>query len=196
MHTPAHVAASLLLWRRESSWSATGAIVLGAALPDLPMFGFYVVQKLAGSSERDIWSQHYFDESWQLFFDVFNSIPLMLLILVVCRWRRYRWPELLAASALLHLACDLPLHHDDAHRHFLPFTHWRWFSPISYWDPRHYGRLFAVLELVFAIGSLSFLVARNEHRPIRWVAALMLGVYGLAVGGLVLWALSLIAVIS
>ena len=45
MNTPAHVAASLLVWRKEKGTMAASAVVLGALLPDLPMFGFYGYQK-------------------------------------------------------------------------------------------------------------------------------------------------------
>ena len=39
MNTPAHIAASVLVWRNEPGWANATAVTLGAVLPDLPMFG-------------------------------------------------------------------------------------------------------------------------------------------------------------
>lgn len=188
MNTPAHIAASLFAWRGEPGWPAAAAVTLGAVLPDLPMFGFYAYQKAIGTSEREIWSDHYFRESWQLFFDIFNSFPLMLLIAGVCYFLGVRWGVLMALSAMLHLCCDLPLHHDDAHRHFLPFTNWRFASPFSYWDPRHHGATFMWIELVLAVGSCIFVGWTTEHFPIRAVAFGTLALYAAGiVFALVMW---------
>lgn len=164
------------------------AVTFGAALPDLPMFGFYIYQKAVGSSEREIWSRLYFEDHWQFFFDIFNSIPFALLAMAF--FVRVNLPILwlVAASALLHLLCDLPVHHDDAHRHFLPLTNWRFHSPISYWDPKFYGRQFAALELLFAIGTSIYLVIRGEHLSMRIAGGMNLALYffGLMLIG-ILW---------
>ena len=178
MNTPAHVAASVLIWRGESGWASATAIALGAMLPDLPMFGFYAYQRLwVGSSEREIWSTLYFQQNWQLFFDVFNSIPLAIAAILLCQWGGWRWTMLLASSALVHMLCDLPLHHDDAHRHFLPLTTWRFSSPVSYWDHRHFGHIFMWIELVFAIGACLFVAWTGVHFPMRMVALGTLAMY-------------------
>ena len=189
MNTPAHVAASLLVWRNEAGWPGASAVLLGAVLPDAPMFGFYAYQRLvAASSEREIWSKLYFQDGWQLFFDVFNSIPLLLVVIGVSYFCGFRWGVLLAASALLHVVCDLPLHHDDAHRHFLPLSNWRLASPISYWDPRHYGFIFMWFELAFTIGACLYVATRGGHWPIRSIALATLGLYALGIiFALVVW---------
>lgn len=141
------------------------------------MFGFYAYQKLCGSSEKLIWSEHYFQPDWQLFFDVFNSIPIALTIIALCYYFGLRLVMLIAASALLHMLCDLPLHHDDAHRHFLPLTNWRFESPLSYWDPKHFGVIFMCLELGGAIASCIYVVFRSKHTPMRVIAKINLAIY-------------------
>lgn len=182
MNTPAHLAASVLVWRDEPGWGAAAAVAAGAILPDAPMFGFYAYQRLVvGSSEREIWSTLYFQDSWQLFFDVFNSIPLMLVVIGLSTLCGARWGALLGASALLHLCFDLPLHHDDAHRHFLPLTEWRFASPVSYWDPKHFGFIFVWLELAFGIGASSYVGWKGKHVAMRSVARTTLGLYLVAV---------------
>jgi len=197
MNTPAHLAASLLLWRKEAGWGAASAIACGAILPDAPMFGFYLYQKIIGSSEREIWSTHYFAENWQAFFDAFNSIPIFIVLMAVfyfaSRYRTgFRWGMLLAASALLHVACDLPLHNDDAHRHFWPLTDWRYRSPVSYWDPKFYGIQFMLREILFAVLA-SGLVAwqckwQSKQRPMRILAILTLALYAVGIAfAVVVW---------
>ena len=143
------------------------------------MFGFYVYQKIVGSSEQLIWSTLYFQPSWQLFFDLFNSIPVAVIILVAARQSRF--VQLVAASALLHLLFDLPLHNDDAHRHFLPFTNWRFESPVSYWDSNHFGHIVAILELTAAVAISAFISFRGTQRPMRIIARWNLGLYLLVI---------------
>ena len=177
MNTPAHIAASTLVWRHEAGIAPALAVVAGAILPDAPMFGFYAYQRLwVGRSESDIWSHDYFLPGWQLLFDVFNSVPLLLICLLAFHLLRFRVGWLIAASALLHVCCDLPLHHDDAHRHFLPMTNWRFASPISYWDPRHYGFVMIPLELTFALTSCA-VVVRSGSAAMRSVAWVTLATY-------------------
>ena len=182
MNTPSHVAASLLAWRSEQGWLAVNAIVVGAILPDLPMFGFYAYQKSVGRSEHAIWGELYFDPTWQWVFDIFNSIPIAAVAAVVCYFAGARWGVLLASSAMLHMACDLPVHNDDAHRHFLPLTNWRFESPVSYWDPRHYGVYFAISELIFALTACAFVSRRAPSAPMRAAAVATLTLYFLAIG--------------
>ena len=111
-------------------------VLAGAVAPDLPMFLFYAVEKLLLTTpERLIWSTRYFDAGWQDFFDVFNSLPLIGLALIVAVALRRRGLQLFFASMALHALCDLLLHHEDAHRHLFPFLDWRFASPISYWTP-------------------------------------------------------------
>lgn len=180
MNTPAHLAASLLVWPKENRWLNASAIAFGAVLPDLSMFVFYGYQKSIGSSEQEIWGTLYFQENWQCFFDVLNSIPIAILLYVIFRWLKVRWAQLLVASAGLHMFCDLPLHHDDGHRHFLPLSNWRFESPISYWDPDHFGFFVAAIELGFAVSALVYVIRKGE-KPIRRFAMGTLMLYAFAI---------------
>ena len=176
MMTPSHIAASLFVWRRESVWRDLIAVVAGAVLPDATMFLFYGYQKMVGATEASIWNTLYFLDHWQYTFDVFNSFPFALILLVLA-WRfNHRWLQLLLLSAMLHMIFDLPLHHDDGHRHFLPISNWRFESPISYWDPKHFGWVVAPIELLGSIAALIF-VSRSGSTPPRRSAQAMLGIY-------------------
>ena len=77
-----------------------------------------------------------------------------LLICLSCGWKS---AAIIFLSMIVHDFCDLPLHNDDAHRHFLPFSHYRFISPVSYWDPKYYGQFvaFGELSLVLALTSLA-----------------------------------------
>lgn len=189
MNTPAHVVLSGLVVGRGRLQAHWGAVTLGALLPDLPMVAFYAYQRLvAGRPERWIWTYGYFDADWQALFDVFNSLPLIAVVALV-GWRFAR-PELVALSAsmALHCVCDLALHHDDAHRHFYPLLDWRFASPVSYWDPEHYGRIAASAEALFVLMGAPLLALRREPRAWRFVGVAVLALYVLfAVFAAVMW---------
>ena len=168
MNTPAHVAINLMLLTREPDYRKTAAVIGGALIPDLAIIAFYAWQLWLGTAEDVIWSTEYYRPFWQAWIDSFNSIPLVTLALVL-GWY-LRWPLLLliAASMLLHIFADLPLHHDDAHRHFFPLLEWRFESPVSYWDPAHYGNWASLFEISAVTAASIFLYRR--YLPLRpWV---------------------------
>lgn len=127
------------------------------------MFAFYAIEKvIVGSTEREIWTTRYFVPAWQDFFDLFNSVPICFIAILIALAMRRTWWVVLFASMLLHFACDLPLHHDDGHRHFWPLVDWRYASPVSYWDPDHHGIWAAAGESILACAC--FFIAWRRHR--------------------------------
>jgi hypothetical protein len=76
---------------------------------------------------------------------------------------------------VLHVAADLPLHREDAHGHFYPFSDWHFESPISYWDPAHHGLVVGGLEVVGVIIGSLVLVRRGA--PWRYIGLATLGLY-------------------
>ena len=180
MNTPAHLVLNALVLGRGPWRGAWFPITAGALMPDLPMFVFYIYQRgVLATPEAIIWSDAYFQPNWQLVFDLFNSLPLLCLAALIS-WRA-RAPRLLAfiTSMILHCLMDLPLHHDDAHAHFRPISAWRFESPISYWDPEHYGQIFAGVEMLFILGGAGLLVFRSRLRAWRLVGAFTLVSYAL-----------------
>ncbi len=168
MNTPAHAMINLVLLAQEPGHRKTGAIVIGALIPDLVIILFYGWHLLIGTSEEQIWSVEYFRPLWQNWIDAFNSIPLIFLAMLLA-WRLQR-PLLFAlfASMLLHAFGDLPLHHDDGHRHFFPFSDWRFVSPVSYWDPAHHGVWASLGEIIAVIAAGAWLYRLDRvFRP--WV---------------------------
>ena len=201
MTTPAHAALSLIVLGRSERNALP--VALGAVAPDAPMLVFYLWERLVrGVSEGRIWSERYFDPGWQVVFDIPSSIPLLalalcILLVLVGRRSTGRFPAagvaatprparltaatLFVASMILHALGDLPLHREDAHRHFFPFSDWRFISPVSYWDPEHYGGYAAVGEVVLVLAVSVFLFRTYRGRG-RWIVAGVAGVYALFIG--------------
>lgn len=147
MNTPAHVVFNLAILGRKARSQWSPLIIWGALIPDLAMFGFYLWLSLGTDMpQRQIWNEEYFRPFWQNIFDFFNSIPLALLGLGAMLYAKRTGIALLFASIVLHCLADLPVHHDDGHRHFWPLSHYRFESPISYWDSAHYGNIVGPLE--------------------------------------------------
>jgi hypothetical protein len=189
MNTPAHAVVNLVLLGRRDRPELVPPILLGSVLPDLPMFVFYLVERVGmGRPEQVIWSQSYFAPHWQDLFDVFNSFPLIGLMMAMAYLAGNRWMLLLGVSMALHGLFDLPLHYDDGHRHFFPFSEWRFASPVSYWDPAHHGRITGPIEALFVLTGSVILWIRYESRRLR-AGLLAVGVLYVAylVFALIMW---------
>jgi len=160
MNTPAHALLNLLALSDRHRAHVIAPVTAGSLLPDAPMLAFYGWQRLLGTPERTIWRERYFEPAWQAFFDLFNSLPLIAAAWLAGHLAGWRWLPWMAAGMALHVGLDLPLHHDDAHRHFWPLSDWRFHSPVSYWDPAHFGRQMALTEM----GACGFAAAWLWHR--------------------------------
>ncbi|OKH37137.1 hypothetical protein NIES2119_15080 [[Phormidium ambiguum] IAM M-71] len=148
MNTPSHAIINLFLLGKQSLPQANFSIFLGAILPDIPIFIFYGWTKLiARQSEKQIWSETYYKAFWQNIVAIFHSIPLALLGCFVSDYFKWESLEILFISLVLHSLGDLPVHNDDAHRHFFPLSNYRFISPLSYWDRKHHGAIVSFVEL-------------------------------------------------
>jgi hypothetical protein len=156
MRTPTHVVINLVVLRKWDREVANGPIVWGAILPDVPMFLLYLTAKLFyRQPSRQIWSETYYDPLWQGVIDGLHSFPLILIGLIAAYSRKLHNAALFFASMFLHSLLDLPVHREDAHRHIFPFSNDRFVSPISFWDPKHYGSIVSLAEVLLVLG-LSF----------------------------------------
>ena len=177
MNTPAHAVLNLVVLGRGRGPGHSLPIALGAVLPDLPMLWFYASEKLRGVPERVIWSVSYYDPGWQARIDVFNSLPLIAVAAVAASVARAPRALALCASMGLHVLFDLPFHHDDAHRHFYPLSDWRFESPVSYWDPRHHGAVFASFEAAAVLVGSAVLARRHGSLGVRILLGLVVALY-------------------
>jgi hypothetical protein len=163
MNTPSHAILNLALLTQSSHLSHPFPILMGAVLPDLPIFVLYgwakLIQRLPESA---IWTETYYQPFWQNLTALGHSIPLTSLGFVITALCGWKTPALLFASMVLHSLGDLPVHHDDAHRHFFPFSDYRFISPISYWDPRHHGAIVSLVEILMVSGGSVYLFPKLQ----------------------------------
>ena len=203
MNTQTHLLVAAALLARPTDRGGTrarnAAVVAGALAPDAGVYGLFAWSKLAGVPENDVWRRIYFAEPVQTIQAVLNSVPLYALLLLAGAVLLAPRAEptgdaatggwwglvasrsalgLFALAALLHLAGDLPVHADDAHRHFWPLTDWRFRSPVSYWNPEQGGDWFAFVEA--ALGILCAVLLWRRFRA-WWVRGLL----GLAIAAYV-----------
>lgn len=170
MTTHSHVILNIaLLSKRDKPFLHRYAFI-GAALPDLPLFIFFIIESIIRKTPDDeLWGTLYFTEAWQNFFDIFNSVPLILILLGIGYYLlNSEKVTVLAWSLLIHCGFDFLTHHDDGHHHFYPLSDFAFESPISYWDRDHYAGIVAPIErVVFLIASI-YLFSRLKTRLARW----------------------------
>jgi len=155
--TPSHYVLNLALLGTLFAPEATAAIAAGALLPDLPIFVLYFVAKFAYKRpERQIWSETYYEPFWQTWVAFGHSLPLGAIAAVICFSQGWTVGGLFSLSFILHSLLDLPVHHSDAHRHFFPFSNYRFISPFSYWNPKYHGRIVAFVELLLVLAATPF----------------------------------------
>ena len=147
MNTPAHLVLGAAVMARPCTRPLIWVAMLGGLLPDLSLY------LLAGVSltilqipPARVFNELYFSDLWQGIFAVDNSFIIWGALLGLAIWTQRRWAVVLCSAALLHLALDFPLHHDDGRPHFWPLSDWVFESPVSYWDRQHGAGWVAPIE--------------------------------------------------
>lgn len=157
MNTPAHLILGAAICARPARAAVLWAALLGGLTPDLSLY------LMAGVSlvilqipPQVVFNELYFSDAWQAVFAIDNSVFLWGGLLAIGVWRRWPLLQVFAGAALLHVALDFPLHHDDGRPHFWPLTGWVFESPLSYWDIRQGAAIVAPIEgLVAAIATVA-----------------------------------------
>lgn len=173
MNTPAHALMAAALLAKPGARGRNAAVIAGSLVPDLTILWMILWERFVrGTGMRTIFEERYFAPEWHLVFAVPNSIPLFAL--GAAAGYALGWPVLWAfcAAALAHAVLDLPLHHDDGHPHFWPFTDWIFASPVSYWDPAHHGFAAGMAEVVLCGALGAILWRRFRGVPARVLIAL------------------------
>lgn len=171
MNTPAHLLLGAAAFGRPAERRIIWAAMAGGLLPDLSLY------LLAGASlfllnipPQVVFNELYFSDLWQQIFAIDNSFLVWGALLGLAIWRRSAWAIALCAAALLHIALDFPLHHDDGRPHFWPLSGWVFESPVSYWDRNHGADIVGPIGAALAVISAVVLWRR---RP-GWILSLLI----------------------
>jgi membrane-bound metal-dependent hydrolase YbcI (DUF457 family) len=188
MNTQTHMIMGAALFGRNvpaRAWIG----VLGGVLPDIPMILVVAFLKLSGVPDRTIFGEIYWQNWWQVTNAIGHSFLLWGLLLALGLALRDRsapftrgadrWTLLaiLAGSALLHSGIDFLLHREDAHMSLWPLTRWKFISPVSYWDWRHYGRYASAFEILLGLSMALVLVRRYRNWIVRGLLVIAMLIY-------------------
>ncbi|WP_316015283.1 cobalamin biosynthesis protein CobQ [Roseobacter sp. HKCCA0434] len=187
MNTPAHVILSAGIFARADRPRVTAAAIAGGLVPDLSLYliGTWMIG-VAGQSPETFFRETYYADWMQAVMAVDNSIPLWTLGVVLALALRARIAAVFALCGLLHVAADFLLHHDDARRQFWPLGDWVFVSPVSYWDPAHYGDIFGPVETGLCVVFLVLIWRRFSG----WIArGLILVAAALQLAPVIIWGL-------
>jgi len=174
MNTPAHLIFGLAAFGKVDAPKVTAAALFGAILPDLSLYllaGTHLF--VLGTSPEVVFGELYFSDLWQTIFKIDNSFLLWGVVLGLGLALRSAWVVALSGAALLHIGLDFPLHHDDGRAHFWPLTDWVFQSPVSYWDPAHYGGIVGALEILVCLGLCYWLWGKFRTVPMRVLITLL-----------------------
>ncbi len=171
MISPTHTLLALAALSKPGETKRNTAVFAGSIIPDLAIYLWAPYQSIVnGVSSKEMWGELYFEPPMQNLIAWFNSIPIYALFAVIGYIALGKtWGKLLlffALAALIHMATDLPVHADDAYRHFWPLSDWRFYSPLSYWDNNYHA--FWVSKIDTAIALMSVVVLWLRY-PSRWV---------------------------
>jgi hypothetical protein len=158
VQTPGHAAINLSLISAVGGSGPALPILLGAILPDVPIVVLYLREHyLHHLPEEVIWREHYQRPFWQNLIHGMHSFPLGAAGLALSLTLHSVFGAYFFGSALLHALGDLPIHVEDAHRHFWPLSNYRFISSISYWDLRYHAREVAAVELACVAAACAWL---------------------------------------
>lgn len=180
MMTQTHLLAGAALFARPGASLRNTAVIIGSLIPDAAIYTLFIWSKVAGIPESEVWREIYWQEPWQTWTAAGNSFPLIALIglagvtalrVPALSFRIGLFALFFALAAFVHIALDFPVHNADAHRHFWPITDWKFYSPVSYWNPQHYGDVFSVLEAFMGV-ALALVIFRRFKA--LWLRALLI----------------------
>jgi hypothetical protein len=173
----------MAVFGRRHGAARTAAAAIGAFLPDAPAIGMVLWANLiVGYGAVEIHRDLYFSEPWQAVFAPWHSFFVWAAVLGIGLLGRWRLVQVCAVSALLHLLCDLPLHAEDAHRHLWPVSDWRFQSPLSYWNPAHFGDVVQPIEVAFVVALAGYLLLRHRSRAMLAALAVLLIAFAVQLG--------------
>ena len=183
MTTPSHfIVTAALAKRRRKIELPLWAVLFGSVAPDIPLYllmsstTLYMWLQGENLSEAHEWMAEtlFYTSPYWVIPHNFLHAPIILGVGLALFWRYrhtqgtvQRWLFWFLAAAALHTFIDILTHNSDGPLLLFPFD-WslRFSSPVSYWDPAHFGRQFFVFELT--LDALLILYLFREQLQRRW----------------------------
>lgn len=197
MNTQSHVLLGAALFARREVPGTGIAAVAGSLAPDVPLYALFVIARVSGVSNSEFFQEMYWREPLPSVMGASHSfvVGATLLAIGMLWWRRQEGPGFLASwraphkarfgqmlaifslAALIHALSDFLLHHDDAHMQFWPLSRWLFRSPLSYWDPSHYGNYWGLAEATLGIACAIVIWRRYSRLWMRALCAIAIVMY-------------------
>ena len=105
---------------------------------------------------------------WIFMYNLLHSLFLVWMFLIISIFIHNSYSKKLGFFliwffiwCLVHIALDVPVHHDDGPILFYPLSEYRFSSPISYWDTRHFGSYFVIFEWFLFFSLLLYIIISN-----------------------------------
>ncbi len=187
MNTTTHILFAEAVFRRKTIGRSGWAAAAGGLLPDAFIGVFLVSAAVQDVSRDDLWDVEYFKEPWATIGAISNSfflwgiLAIGALVGIVAGTSdpvkaKSKIVAVFAASGLSHVVFDFLTHADDAHQHLWPISDWRFFSPVSYWDPAHNSHWVMPLEGILILACVVVLWRQISSTAMRVVLGLSAGI--------------------
>lgn len=150
----------------------TKGFLLGSVLPDIPLFflsiGYIVYYRwINPAGTQGFFSrfdQHFFNDPLWIIPHNFFHAPFILFAMLIVGYlgmrREKKWASFLfwfAVGCTIHTTIDIFTHNNDGPLLLFPFNwKYRFASPVSYWDPHHFGGAFTVFEYALDLAILLY----------------------------------------
>ena len=187
MNTPSHwlinVSLSRILLKRKPKLAPLPkwAVGLGAVAPDIALAvlgvgGMIYYRQILGwpssKAGRHMFKDLFYnDPFWITCHNFLHSPTMLLMLLGLAFWMGKQWSaskrvasisrflKWFLLSCMCHTVVDIVTHFDDGPLLFFPFDfHYRFSSPISYWDAAHHAREFRYFEVALDLTLVAWLV--------------------------------------
>ena len=187
MQTQTHALLALTLFAKPGRPWRNRAVFAGAMATDLFIYiGFAWHVGFGGQSAQIFFRDTYFAPNMQFWSALSNSLPIyaaLAALVYFIKDKKFGAALLFfALAALTQSLIDLPVHAEDAHRHFWPLSDYRFISPVSYWDPAHFGRIVGPLDALLGTVCAVILWRRFPKVWARVILALLIALYAVFTG--------------
>jgi len=168
MLTTSHAILNSTLLGRKTEPQRYWPLILGALLPDIPGFLNAVWKTVQAASNHWTWDDSYYSAAWMPWVDWAHSIPLAITLTLLCLLFRSQPGLYFSLSMFLHDVEDLFVHSIKSHHHFLPFSDYRFISPISCGEPQFHAAFVVPAEWALVVGCCFLLWKRHPSPWLKW----------------------------